>query len=135
MALTKIQSSGIAANAITRTQLSAATLANILIAGDNIAIAANGRISSTASLTSETVANVLIAGDNITIAANGRISSTATGGGGGGGGGSGVILFSNTTISSNILIGPGQNGLSIGPVTVTDPANVTIATGQRWLIL
>ena len=133
MALTKIQSSGIAANAITRTQLSAATLANILIAGDNIAIAANGRISSTASLTSETVANVLIAGDNITIAANGRISSTATGGGGGGG--SGVILFSNTTISSNILIGPGQNGLSIGPVTVTDPANVTIATGQRWLIL
>ena len=133
MALTKIQSSGIAANAITRTQLSAATLANILIAGDNIAIAANGRISSTASLTSETVANVLIAGDNISIAATGRISSTATGGGGGGG--SGVILFSNTTISSNILIGPGQNGLSIGPVTVTDDANVSIAPGQRWLIL
>ena len=103
MALTKIQSSGIAANAITRTQLSAATLANILIAGDNIAIAANGRISSTAT--------------------------------GGGGGGSGVILFSNTTISSNILIGPGQNGLSIGPVTVTDDANVSIAPGQRWLIL
>ena len=49
MALTKIQSSGIAANSITRTQLSAATLANILIAGDNITIAANGEISSTST--------------------------------------------------------------------------------------
>jgi len=76
---------------------------------------------------------VLIAGDNITIAANGRISSTATGGGGGGG--SGVILFSNTTISSNITIPAGQNGLSVGPVTITDGSNVTITTGQRWLIL
>lgn len=54
---------------------------------------------------------------------------------GGGGGGSGVILFSNTTISSNITIAAGQNGLSIGPVTITEGANVTIAPGQRWLIL
>lgn len=52
-----------------------------------------------------------------------------------GGGGSGVILFSNTTISSNITIAAGQNGLSIGPVTITEGANVTIAPGQRWLIL
>jgi hypothetical protein len=56
-------------------------------------------------------------------------------GGTGGGGGSGVILFSNTTISSNITIAAGQNGLSIGPVTITEGANVTIAPGQRWLIL
>lgn len=103
MALTKIKSSGIAANAITPSQLTGNTLANILIAGDNISIAANGRISSTATS--------------------------------GGGGGSGVILFSNTTISSNITIPVGQNGLSIGPVTLTNNANVTIAPGQRWLIL
>lgn len=130
MALTKIKSSGIAPNAITPDILSGNTLANILIAGDNISIAANGRISSTTSLTSQTVANVLVAGNNITIESNGRISSTATGGGG-----SGVILFSNTTISSNITIAAGQNGLSIGPVTITEGANVTIAPGQRWLIL
>lgn len=133
MALTKIKSSGIAPNAITPDILSGNTLANILIAGNNISIESNGRISSTTSLTSQTVANVLVAGNNITIESNGRISSTATGGGGGGG--SGVILFSNSTISSNITISAGQNGLSIGPVTITDGANVTIAPGQRWLIL
>ena len=54
---------------------------------------------------------------------------------GGSGGGSGVILFSNSTISSNITIPAGQNGLTIGPVTITDGANVSIAPGQRWLIL
>lgn len=47
MALTQIKSSGISANAITEIQLSATTLANILVAGDNIIIEANARISST----------------------------------------------------------------------------------------
>lgn len=103
MPLTRIRSSGLANNSITSAQITGNVLASILIAGDNISIAANGRISSTAT--------------------------------GGGGGGSGVILFSNTTISSNITIAAGQNGLSIGPVTITEGANVTIAPGQRWLIL
>lgn len=102
MPLTRIRSSGLANNSITSAQITGNVLASILIAGDNISIAANGRISSTAT---------------------------------GGGGGSGVILFSNTTISSNITIAAGQNGLSVGPVTVTEGANVTIAPGQRWLIL
>lgn len=47
MALTKIKSTGIAANAITETQISVSALANVLIAGDNIVIEANARISST----------------------------------------------------------------------------------------
>lgn len=106
MALTKIKSSGIAANAITPSQLTGNTLANILIAGDNITIAANGRISS-------------------------------SGGGGSSTGGviGGPVLLTNTTINSNIVISAGQNGFSIGPVTIADNANVTIAPGQRWLIL
>jgi hypothetical protein len=100
MALTKIKSSGIAANAITENQITGNTLARILTAGNNIAIEANGRISSTAT-----------------------------------GGGSGVILLSNTTIVENFDIPVGQNGLSIGPVELADGANVTIAPGQRWLVL
>lgn len=52
-----------------------------------------------------------------------------------GGGGSGVILMTNTLISSNILIPAGKNGLSVGPITISDGANVTITPGQRWLIL
>lgn len=68
MALTKIKSSSIAPGAITPEILSGNTLANILIAGDYISFAANGRIST-----------ILFAGNDISIAANGRISSTATG--------------------------------------------------------
>jgi len=49
MALTKIKSTGIAANAITEVQISVPALANLLIAGDNIIIESNARISSTAS--------------------------------------------------------------------------------------
>ena len=70
---------------------------------------------------------VLTVQDNQNIAANVAAA--------GGGGGSGVILLSNTTISENFDIPAGQNGLSIGPVTQLDGANVTIAPGQRWLIL
>lgn len=46
-----------------------------------------------------------------------------------------VILMTNTLISSNILIPAGKNGLSVGPITISDGANVTITPGQRWLIL
>jgi hypothetical protein len=70
---------------------------------------------------------VLTVQDNQSIAAN--VSAA------GGGGGSGVILLSNTNITENFDIPAGQNGLSIGPVTVDDNANVSIAPGQRWLIL
>jgi hypothetical protein len=47
MPLTKIKSTGIAANAITEVQISVSALANVLIAGDNIIIESNARISST----------------------------------------------------------------------------------------
>lgn len=76
------------------------------------------------------------AGAVLTVQAGGQLAaSTSTVAAAGGGGGSGVILLSNTTISENFDIPAGQNGLSIGPVTQLDGANVTIAPGQRWLIL
>ena len=120
MALTQIKSSGISNAAITANQLTANAVVGIIQAGDYIRFNPNGRINATIS-----------AGNNISIEANGRISSTASGGGGG----SGVILLSNTTITANFDIPVGQNGLSIGPVTIVDGANVTVAPGQRWLIL
>jgi len=49
--------------------------------------------------------------------------------------GGGVVLMTNTLISSNILIPEGKNALSIGPVTIAVGSNVTIASGQRWLVL
>lgn len=105
MALTKIKSSGIESNAIVT-----AVIANESITGDKIA--AN-------TITLEKLEPNVVT----------QIASA------GGGGGSGVILMTNTLISSNILIPAGKNGLSVGPVTISDGANVTIAPGQRWLVL
>lgn len=106
MALTKIKSTGIAANAIT-----VATIADGSITGAKIA-------ANTITL-DKLEPNVVT-----------QIASA-----GGGDGGSGVVLMTNTLISSNLLIPAGKNGISVGPITITVGANVTVTPGQRWLIL
>ena len=45
------------------------------------------------------------------------------------------ILINTTTVSSNYTISTGTNGLSVGPMTVASGVAVTVATGQRWLVL
>ena len=50
-------------------------------------------------------------------------------------GGSQGIVLNNTTISANYTIETGVNGFSVGPVTVGSGYAVTVASGQRWLVL
>ena len=50
-------------------------------------------------------------------------------------GGSQGIVLNNTTISANYTIATGVNGFSVGPVTVGSGYAVTVASGQRWLVL
>lgn len=45
-----------------------------------------------------------------------------------------VALFVNT-ITSNIEVSSGKNGLSVGSVTISNAISVTVASGQRWVIL
>ena len=61
-------------------------------------------------------------------------NGTAWGGIGGGLGG-GSILTNTTTVTTNATISSGTNGLSVGPVTINNGITVTVANGQRWLIL
>jgi plastocyanin len=92
------------------------------LAGNNITIEANGRISATApasgtvlatdviGLNSNIYSNVILllptlAGDNITIEANGRISSTASGGGGSSNYGNANVAAFLTTYTGNIQSG------------------------------
>jgi hypothetical protein len=65
----------------------------------------------------------LTAGEGITIEANGRISAPM------------VIMMTDTTIYANTLIPEGKNGLSVGPINIVAGANVTVTTGQRWVII
>jgi hypothetical protein len=45
------------------------------------------------------------------------------------------IHVNNATVSASYTIASGNNGLSVGPVTVASGQSVTVSTGQRWVIL
>jgi hypothetical protein len=47
----------------------------------------------------------------------------------------GAILTNKTTLTLNTTINTGENGLSVGPFTVDSGVTLTIASGQRHLIL
>ena len=46
----------------------------------------------------------------------------------------GISLMS-TTVSASYTIASGNNGFSVGPITVASGISVSISAGQRWLIL
>jgi len=64
--------------------------------------------------------------------ANGAAYSS--GSGGGAIATTGIFLNSNV-ITANATISSGQNGFSVGPMTQTNGVVVTIAPGQRWVIV
>jgi hypothetical protein len=45
------------------------------------------------------------------------------------------ILLNNTTVSASYTIASGNNGFSVGPITVASGQAVTVSSGQRWLVL
>ena len=45
-----------------------------------------------------------------------------------------AIYLNNTTINANYTIS-GQNGFSVGPITINSGKSVTVATGSRWVVL
>lgn len=46
-----------------------------------------------------------------------------------------AIAYNSTSIAENITTTSGNNCLSVGPITIATGNTVTIATGQRWVIL
>ena len=45
------------------------------------------------------------------------------------------INYNLTTVSSNLTIVSGQNGFSVGPVTINSGNSVTVTSGQRWVVI
>ena len=50
-------------------------------------------------------------------------------------GASGAIWENTTTIGANYTLTSNKNGLSVGPVTISSGAAVTVSSGARWVIL
>lgn len=51
------------------------------------------------------------------------------------GGGIGAIVINNTTVTDNALVDTGTNGLSVGPLAIASGVTVTVASGQRHVII
>jgi hypothetical protein len=47
----------------------------------------------------------------------------------------GSIYINKTTVTKDTTLNDGENGISVGTMTVGSGVNVTIDTGQRWLIV
>ena len=56
-------------------------------------------------------------------------------GGIGGAQAGGAIQVNKTTATTNYTIAAGENGFSVGPITVASGVTITVASGQRWLVL
>jgi hypothetical protein len=46
-----------------------------------------------------------------------------------------AIAYNSTSIAENITTTTGNNCLSVGPITIASGFSVTVASGQRWLVL
>jgi hypothetical protein len=47
----------------------------------------------------------------------------------------GAILTNKSTASASYTIATGENGLSVGPITIDTSVTITVSSGQRWLVL
>jgi hypothetical protein len=50
------------------------------------------------------------------------------------GGGIGAVLLNADTVTASGTIAAGQNGFSVGPLTVASGVSITVASGQRWVV-
>jgi len=47
----------------------------------------------------------------------------------------GSIMTFSTTATTSGTIGAGTNGFSVGPITIASGVTITVASGQRWLVI
>ena len=51
------------------------------------------------------------------------------------GGGIGAVLLNASTVTVSGTIATGQNGLSVGPLTINSGVSITVASGQQWVVI
>lgn len=50
------------------------------------------------------------------------------------GGGIGAIVLNASTVTTSATLATGQNGFSVGPVTINSGVTVTVPSSQRWVV-
>jgi hypothetical protein len=54
---------------------------------------------------------------------------------GGGGVSNAAVYIYDTNVSSNVVLLEGQNGLSVGPITIAANVSINIASNSRWVVI
>jgi hypothetical protein len=47
----------------------------------------------------------------------------------------GSVYVNKDTVTVNTTINSGENGFSVGPITTASGVSVTVASGQRWVVI
>ena len=55
--------------------------------------------------------------------------------GGGAAGGGGALVINNDTVTENYTVAAGTNAFSVGPITIGSGLAITVASGQRWVVI
>ncbi len=50
-------------------------------------------------------------------------------------GGGGAIAINYDVVSTSYTVAAGTNGFSVGPITINNGVTVTVASGQRWVVI
>ena len=51
------------------------------------------------------------------------------------GGGIGAVLLNVSTVTVSGTIASGQNGFSVGPLTINSGVSITVTSGQQWVVI
>jgi hypothetical protein len=88
---------------------------NVAITGGNINNTVIGA-STPAAIAGTTVTGTVVTGTTSIVAANG-------------------VLVNADSVTADLTIGTGQNGFSVGPLTVASGVTLTVASGQRHVVI
>jgi hypothetical protein len=88
---------------------------NVAITGGTINGTTIGA-STAAAITGTTVTGTVVTGTTSVVAANG-------------------VLINADSVTTNLTIATGQNGFSVGPLTVASGVTLTVASGQRHVVI
>lgn len=92
-------------------------------------------VNVTPALDDLTDVTITTAATNDVLTYNGTAWVNSAPSGGGGGAASNGIFQNATTVTANETISSGNNGFSVGPMTVASGVTVTVAAGQRWVTI
>lgn len=96
-----------------------------------------GKIPTTSDLSAGELAVNYADGKLYTRKETGGVASIVEigGGSGSGSGPSGPVLYSEQTISSNLTLSSGYNGLSVGPVEVATGVTIEVPQNSVWAVI